>query len=151
MMQDVNDVSCFIDPLVHQYTIATSPLHIGNVTIRPFAYSFDVFSRCNNSRHVTASDTLSISITSSSILSLHTLYHTPLNFSTVCNFGSVPIIYHQDTECHVLLIPVAPPTAITWISFDSVINFLAHVLLRQRTTGNRVLRELTCVIVLTPA
>ena len=63
MMQDVDGVSRHIDPLVYRYTITTSSLYAEDVTERLFAYSFDVFYRCNNPRNVTASDALSISIT----------------------------------------------------------------------------------------
>ena len=93
MMQDIDGVSRYIDPLVHQYAITASRLHIADMTVRLFAYSFDVFIRCNNPRHVTASDALSISITTSSIPSIPTLDHTPINFSTVCNIGSILIIF----------------------------------------------------------
>ena len=41
MMQDVDSISRYLDPLVHQYTITASRLHIKDVTIRLFAYSFD--------------------------------------------------------------------------------------------------------------
>ena len=37
MMQDVDSVSRYLDPLVHQYTITSSRLHIEDVTIRSFA------------------------------------------------------------------------------------------------------------------
>ena len=108
-MQDVDGVSRYIDPLLHQYIITASRLHTEDVIIRPFSYSFDVFIRCNNPRHVTASNALSVSITKSSIPSIPTLYYTPIKFSVVFNLGSVPTIPDQDTECHVLPIPVSPP------------------------------------------
>ena len=113
IIQDIDGLSRYIDHLVHQYTIITSRPHKEDVTIRSFVYSFYVFIHYNNPCHVTASDALYISITTSSTPSIPTLYHSPIKFSTVCNFGSVPIISHQDTECHVLLISVAPPSAIT--------------------------------------
>ena len=79
-MQEIDSVSRYINPLVHQYTITASRLHTEDVTIHPFAYSFDVFIRSNITRHVTASDALSISITTSSIPPIPTLYHTLYNY-----------------------------------------------------------------------
>ena len=130
--------------LILLFTNISSPLLVytqKGVTIRPFAYSFNVFIRCNNPRHVTASDSLSISITRLSIPSIPTLYHTPIKICIVCNFSFVPIISHQDTECHVLPICVAPPLVIILISFDLVINNLAPVLPRQ---GYHDLQYLIC-------
>ena len=89
------------------------------------------FFRSNNPRHVAASDTLSISITTSLIFSIPTLYHTQIKFSTVCTFDSVPTIPDQNIKCHALTVHISLPSVITWISFDSVNNFLATVLLRQ--------------------
>ena len=84
---------------------------------------------------------LSLSITALLIPFIPTLCYTPMKLSIVCNFGSFSIIYHQDTECHVLSIHVVPPSAITLISFDSVINYLAIVLHRQ---GYNDLQHLIC-------
>ena len=131
-MKYVYGISCYVDYLVYQYIITSSRLYSADVVTRPFTYSFDIFIRCNNSRHVTISDVLSISITASSISSIPTLYHTTLRFSTVFNYGSVLNMSHLDPECHVLPLPITPPSTITWISFDSVINYLALVLLRQK-------------------
>ena len=75
-MQEIDSVSRNIDPLVHQYTITASRLHTEDVTIRPFVYSFDVFIRSNSTRHIAASDTLTIFIITSSIPPIPTLYHT---------------------------------------------------------------------------
>ena len=101
MMRDVDGISRYVDSLVYQYISTASRLHSVNVVTRPFAYSFYVFIRCNNPYKVTAFDVLSIFITILLISSILVLYHTPIKFSTVFNFGSVLIIYHQDPECHV--------------------------------------------------
>ena len=97
-MQDVDGVSRYIDPLVHQYTITASRLRTEEVTIRPFASSFDVFHHCNNTCHVTASDALSISITIASSPSIPTIYHIPITCSTIFSFLSVHPTQHQATE-----------------------------------------------------
>ena len=76
VMQDFDGISRYINPLIHQYTITASRLHIEDVAIRPFAYSVDDFIRSSNARHVTTSDALSSSITISSIPSIPTLYCT---------------------------------------------------------------------------
>ena len=86
----------------------------------------------NDICHVIASDTLSISVATSSISSIPTLYYTPTKFATVCTSESVPTIPDQDTECQALNVPVSPPSTITYISFDLVFNYLAPVLLRQK-------------------
>ena len=65
MMKDIDDVSRYIDSLVYQYIITVSRLHTKDITIRPFAYSFDVFIRSNKPSHVTAFGALSVSITTS--------------------------------------------------------------------------------------
>ena len=50
------------------------------------------FTRYTNPRHVTASDTLAISITTASITSMSTLYHSPIKFS--------PVFFYQHTPFH---------------------------------------------------
>ena len=80
MMKDVDSISRCVDPLVHQYNMTDVRLHSEDVTKRPFAYSYDVFTRCTNPRHITASDALSISITTASITSISALYYSPINF-----------------------------------------------------------------------
>ena len=60
MIKNIDNVSCYTNPLVHQYTMTSSRLHVKDVTIRSFVYSFDVFIRCINPRHGTAYDTLYI-------------------------------------------------------------------------------------------
>ena len=141
MMEDVDGISRYIDPLVHQYTIIASRLHTEDVSIRPFAYSVDVFHHCNNQRHVITSNVLSISTTITSIPSIHLLYHTPIKFSTICSFSSVPAIPRQDNACHTLLVTVIPSPPITWISFDAVINYLAPILFRK---GYNALQHIIC-------
>ena len=143
MIQDVDGISRYIDLLVHQHTITTSRLHTEDVTERPFAYSFDVFHRCNNQRHVTASNVLSISITIATNPSIPTLYHTPIKFSTIFSIRPVFPIKHQATDWLTLPVPVpvTPSPPITWISFDSVINFLTPLLLSQ---GYNVLQHILC-------
>ena len=141
MMEDVNGISRYIDPLVHQYTIIASRLHAEDVSICPFEYSVDVFHHCNNQRHVIASNVLSISTTISSIPSIHLLYHTPIKFSTICSFSSVLTIPRQDNACHTLPVTVVPSPLITWISFDAVINSLAPILFRK---GYNTLQHIIC-------
>ena len=107
MMQDVDGVSRYSDLLVHRYTITASRLHAEDVTERLFVYSFDVFHSCNNLRHVTASDALSVSITIATHPSISTIYHTPIKFSTIFSICPVLAIEHQSTDCHPLPIPGA--------------------------------------------
>ena len=126
MMQDIYGVSRYIDPLVHQYTITTSRLHAEDITISSFVYSFDVFHRCNNPSHVNASDALSTSTTKASIPFISTFYYTPIKCSTICSFRFVHPIQRQDTECYTLPVSVTLYPPIIWISFESVINSLAH-------------------------
>ena len=113
MNKAVDSVSRYIDPLVYQYTITTFRLHTEDIIIRRFAYTFDFFIRCHDPSHVIASDTLSNFIATSTILSLYTLYYNPMKLSTACKFCSIPIISHQDTECHLLSIPLTPHSKIT--------------------------------------
>ena len=80
IMKDVDIISRCVDPLVDQYNMTYIRLHSEDVTKRPFAYSFDVFARCTNTRHVSASDALSISITTASITSISALYHSHIIF-----------------------------------------------------------------------
>ena len=113
MIQDVDGVSQYIDPLIHRYTITASRLHTENVTERPFVYSFDVFHRCNNPRHVTASNTLSISITIALNPSIPTLYHIPIKFSTIFSIRPVLPIEHQATDWHIIPVHGASSPPIT--------------------------------------
>ena len=80
MMKDVDTISRYVDPLVHQYNMTAPRCQVKDVTKRLFAYRFDIFIRYINPRHVKASDTLSISITISSITSISTLYYSPFNY-----------------------------------------------------------------------
>ena len=63
MMEDIDVISRYVNPLIYQYIIPASRLHSANVVTRSFVYTFDVFIRWNNPRPVTASNVLSISIT----------------------------------------------------------------------------------------
>ena len=74
MIKDLDSISPCVDPLVYQYNMTAIRLHSEVVTKSLFAYSFDVFTRCTNQRHVTASDELSISTTTVSITSISVLY-----------------------------------------------------------------------------
>ena len=93
MMKYVDSISRYVDPLVYQYIITTSRLYTEDVTIRPFAYSFDVFIRCNNIRRVTDSDALSVSITTLSATSIPTLYHSSIKFSPILSTSVQFLLY----------------------------------------------------------
>ena len=86
------------------------------------------FTRYTNPRHVTASDTLSISITTASITSISALYHSPIKLSSVFPINIHSSIRLPDHSSRVSSFPVIPPSHITWISFDSVINYFASIL-----------------------
>ena len=43
MMKDGDGVSRYVDPHVNQYNMTTTCLHIDDVTMHPFVYSFDIF------------------------------------------------------------------------------------------------------------
>ena len=43
IMKDVDDLSCYVDPLIYQYIITVFRLHTKDVTKRPFAYTFDFY------------------------------------------------------------------------------------------------------------
>ena len=140
MMQDVDGVSWYIDTLVHQYTINASRLHAEDATIRQFAYSFDIFHRCHNPRHVTAPDALSISITIFSSPSIPTLYHSSIKFLPF--FPFVLFILFNNKPLNIILpVPGTPSPPITWISFDPVINSLAPLLFSQ---GYNALQYIIC-------
>ena len=79
MMKDVDTISRYVDPLVHQYNMTAPRFQVKDITKRLFVHRFDIFIRYINPRHVKVSDTLSISITISSITSISTLYYSPLN------------------------------------------------------------------------
>ena len=58
MMKDVDGVCRHIDPLIHRYLVGAAVLHSADKILRPFAYNYDVFSRCSNPRHVSLQDIL---------------------------------------------------------------------------------------------
>ena len=113
MIKDGDSVSRYIDPLVYQYIITASRLHKKYVTTRPFAYSFDVFIRCNNSRYVTTSDVLSVSITTSSVTSIPIIYHIPIKNYPIFNLSSVPLVSTLDPDFYLLPFHVVPHSDIT--------------------------------------
>ena len=141
MMLDVDGLARFMDPLVHRYTITASRLYTEDVTERPFAYSYDVFHSCNNPRHVSASDALSLPITTSSITSISALYHSPIKFSPVFPITINPSSLLPGHSSRVSSFPVIPPSSITWISFDSVVNPFSSIL---STQGYNTLQHFVC-------
>ena len=52
MMKDVDGVCRHIDPLIHRYLVDANVMRSNDEMLRPFAYNFNVFSQCSNSRHV---------------------------------------------------------------------------------------------------
>ena len=144
MMKDVDSISRCVDPLVHQYNMTAIRLHSEDITKRPFVYGFDVFARCTNPRHISASDALSISITISSITSNSALYHSSIKFSPAfpINIYTLPFFYLTTVLVfRISFFPVIPPLHITWISFDSVINYFALIL---STQGHITLLHFVC-------
>ena len=127
----VDSVFRSIDPLVHQYNMTGVRLHNEDVTDRPLEYNFDAFIRCTNLRYVTASDPFSISITTSSITSISTLYHILIKFSPVLFISLIPSIILPDPNSRVLSFSVIPPSNTTWIYFDSVANYFVEILFTQ--------------------
>ena len=131
MMKNVDSISRYVNPLVHQYNMTAIRLHSKDFTKRPFAYCFDVFTRCTNPGHVTASDTLSISITTTSITSFSALYHSPIKFSPVFSISIHFSILLSNHSYHVSSFVIIPSWHITWISFDSIINSFLSILYTQ--------------------
>ena len=129
MMKDVDGISRYVDPLVRQYNMIVTCLHIDDVTKRPFAYSFDVFISSTNPRHIVSSYVLSISITTESITPNFALYHSPIKFSPVFITSLILSILLPDANSRVLSFPVVPSSKIAWVYFDSVIDSLASILL----------------------
>ena len=141
MMKDVDSISRCVDLLVHQYNMTAVRLHSEDGNQYPFVSSFDVFTRCTNPRHVTASDTLAISITTASITSMSTLYHSPIKFSPVFSISIHPSIFLPGHSPRASSFPIISPSHITWLSFDSVINFFASIL---STQGYNILQHFIC-------
>ena len=80
MMKDVDDISHYVDSLVYHYIITASCLYSKDVVICVFAYCFDVFVRYNTPHHITTSDALSVSVTTSTIHTILTLFRSPIKF-----------------------------------------------------------------------
>ena len=129
MMKDVDGISRYVDPLVRQYNMIATCLHIDDVTKRPFAYSFDVFISSTNPRHVVSSSVLSISITTVSITPNFALSHSPIKFSPVFITSLILSILLPDANSRVLSFPVVSSSKIALVYFDSVIDYLASILL----------------------
>ena len=62
---------------------------------------------------------------------MFTLYHSSIKFSPVFPTILIPSIILPDTNSRVLFFPVIPPSKIACISFDSVINSFASIVLTQ--------------------
>ena len=56
MMKDLDDLSLHIYILIHRYFTQASSMRLADITLRPFAYSFDSLISCSNPRRVTTSD-----------------------------------------------------------------------------------------------
>ena len=128
MMKNTNGVSRYVDSLLYQYIITASRLYSEDVVTRPFAYNFEVFIRCNKPRHVTVFDAIPISINTLSITSIVSFLIPQSNsllFLTSALFllFLIPIITIASYPFMLSLLQNH------WISFDSVINYLAHGLI----------------------
>ena len=85
MMKDVDGVCRHIDPLIHCYLVDAAVLHSADKMLRPFAYKFDVFSRCSNPRHLSQHDVLSDTDTVSTVPTPSVLYRYPIRFASHLN------------------------------------------------------------------
>ena len=141
MMKDIDSIYRYVDPFVHQYNITTIHIHSKDVSKRPFAYSFDLFTRYTNPPHVTASESLSISITISSTTSISTLYHNPIKISPIFPITIHPSILLPDHSSRVSSFIFVHLLYIIWISFDSVINSSQSIL---STQGYNTLQHFIC-------
>ena len=115
MMKDVDGIFRHIDPLMNRYLIEAPAMPSTDIRLRPFAYNFDVFSSCSNSRHVSVADTSSAHKTVSTIPIPFALCHCPVQFST--ELPSSPLALHDSPLPSISVLP----DAITWLSFDSVL------------------------------
>ena len=141
MMKDVDIISRCVEPFVHQYNMTDVRRHSENFNQRSFAYSFDVFTRCTNQRHITASNVLAISITTASITSISALYHSPIKLSLVFSIIIHPSILSPDHSSCVSPFPIISPSHITWMYFDSVINSFVSIL---STQGYNTIQHFIC-------
>ena len=116
MMKDVDSVCRHVDPLIHRYLVGAAVLHSADKILRPFAYNYDVFSRCSNPRHVSLQDILPDKETVSTVPTPSVLYHYPIRFASHSNSLS--------TEPHPPSLSglVVPPTNEVWFSLDSVVH-----------------------------
>ena len=115
MMKDVDACFHHINALIYRYRFSAYFMRCRDIISRPYAYSYDVFYHCSNSRHIKAPST-SLIETSSSITFLPTLHHSPIRFI------QPPYLFCILTQ------PLTTPSifitlqTITWFSFDSLIS-----------------------------
>ena len=98
---------------MHQRIITTFRLYTDNISHHLFVYTFDIFCRYANSRHVKVSNVLFIFIAPFLISSIPVLYHTPIILSTVFKSSFVSPIYLPDPAHLFLSFHVASPLDIT--------------------------------------
>ena len=91
-------------------------MRVNNITLRPFAYSYDSFSTCSNPHRITASDITVATEASFLLPPLTTFHHSLIHFTskTVLQLYSAP--KHISHTFH----HIVPPEEIIWLSFNSI-------------------------------
>ena len=123
MMNNVDGVCRHIDLFIHRYLFDATVMRFNDITLRPFAYNFNVFSQCSNPRHVSQHDVSRAIKTVSTIPTPFVLYHCPIRFSS--------FLQSTPTQTHIsfLIGIVVPPNDVVWLLFDSVVHSLGSHLL----------------------
>ena len=111
----MDELSRYIDPLIHRYLVQAYTMRPADTAQRPFAHCCDTFTSCSNPRSVIASDTTVVAKRSSTLPSLPIVHHSLINFFSIPNLQSVPLQHKPPLFHHII-----PPKDIRWLSFDSV-------------------------------
>ena len=81
-MKDVDGLIRHIDIFIHCYLTQAGRIRLSNITLRPFAYSFNSFNSCSNPRRVTASDITVTTEISLTFPPLTIINHAPIHFTS---------------------------------------------------------------------
>ena len=113
MMKDIDELSRYIDILIHRYLVHAYHIRVIDRVLQLFAYRYNTFTTCSNPHCIAVSNTTVVVKSSSFIPSLPIIHHYPTNFS----FSPIIYLYSALPPTSIISHHIIPPEDIVWLSF----------------------------------
>ena len=113
-------LNCHIDILIHRYLVQSYHIRGNDIVLRQFAYCYDTFTTCSNSRRATISGTSVVTKSSSLLSPLFIVIHSPINLTSTPIIQSYSIIPPKSS----LFRHIVPSGKILWLSCNSLTTSL---------------------------